>query len=95
MQPGTTTELNLADWFRGQKIEFKPVVIDKYDEIIRAFSAGRCDAFTTDKSQLASTRTTLENPDKYVILPEGFSKSRWAPWCARATSSGSTWSAGR
>ena len=94
-QPGTTTELNLADWFRGQKIEFKPVVIDKYDEIIRAFSAGRRDAFTTDKSQLASTRTTLENPDKYVILPEGFSMSRWAPWCARATSSGSTWSAGR
>ena len=41
---------------------------------IRAFSAGRCDAFTTDKSQLASTRTTLENPDKYVILPEGFSE---------------------
>ena len=75
MQPGTTTELNLADWFRGQKIEFKPVVIDKYDEIIRAFSAGRCDAFTTDKSQLASTRTTLENPDKYVILPEGFSRA--------------------
>ncbi len=79
VQPGTTTELNLADWFRGQKIEFKPVVIDKYDEIIRAFSAGRCDAFTTDKSQLASTRTTLENPDKYVILPEDFSKEPLGP----------------
>ena len=62
MQPGTTTELNLADWFRGNKVGFKPVVIDKYDEIVRAFSAGRCDAFTTDKSQLASTRTTLESP---------------------------------
>lgn len=74
VQPGTTTELNLADWFRGNKIEFKPVVIDKYDEIVRAFSAGRCDAFTTDKSQLASTRTTLEKPDNYVILPEDFSK---------------------
>ena len=47
---------------------------DRYDEIIRAFSAGRCDAFTTDKSQLASTRTTLENPDKFIILPEDFSK---------------------
>ena len=79
VQPGTTTELNLADWFRGQKIEFKPVVIDKYDEIIRAFSAGRCDAFTTDKSQLASTRTTLENPDKYIILPEDFSKEPLGP----------------
>ena len=79
VQPGTTTELNLADWFRSQKIEFKPVVIDKYDEIIRAFSAGRCDAFTTDKSQLASTRTTLENPDKFVILPEDFSKEPLGP----------------
>ncbi|KCB49551.1 general L-amino acid-binding periplasmic protein AapJ, partial [Bordetella hinzii 1277] len=79
VQPGTTTELNLADWFRGNKIEFKPVVIDKYDEIVRAFSAGRCDAFTTDKSQLASTRTTLENPDKYIILPEDFSKEPLGP----------------
>src|SRR3546814_3031384 len=79
VQPGTTTELNLADWFRSQKIEFKPVVIDKYDEIIRAFSAGRCDAFTTDKSQLASTRTTLENPDNFVILPEDFSKEPLGP----------------
>jgi len=79
VQPGTTTELNLADWFRSNKIDFKPVVIDKYDEIVRAFSAGRCDAFTTDKSQLASTRTTLENPDKYVILPENFSKEPLGP----------------
>ncbi|MVW79183.1 amino acid ABC transporter substrate-binding protein [Bordetella sp. 02P26C-1] len=79
VQPGTTTELNLADWFRGEKIEFKPVVIDKYDEIIRAFSAGRCDAFTTDKSQLASSRTTLENPDNYIILPEDFSKEPLGP----------------
>src|SRR5690606_23736401 len=72
-------ELILADWFRGQNIQFKPVVIDKYDEIIRAFSAGRCDAFTTDKSQLASTRTTLENPDNFVILPEDFSKEPLGP----------------
>ncbi|AHV94882.1 amino acid ABC transporter substrate-binding protein [Bordetella holmesii] len=79
VQPGTTTELNLADWFRANKIEFKPVVIDKYDEIVRAFSAGRCDAFTTDKSQLASTRTTLENPEKYIILPEDFSKEPLGP----------------
>ena len=79
VQPGTTTELNLADWFRGQKIEFKPVVIDKFDEIVRAFSAGRCDAFTTDKSQLASVRTTLTDPDKYVILPEDFSKEPLGP----------------
>ena len=46
---------------------------------MRAFSAGRCDAFTTDKSQLASTRTTLEKPDNYVILPEDFSKEPLGP----------------
>ncbi|MDQ2137913.1 amino acid ABC transporter substrate-binding protein [Alcaligenaceae bacterium A4P071] len=79
VQPGTTTELNLADWFRSEKIEFKPVVIDKFDEIVRAFTANRCDAFTTDKSQLASIRTTLENPDKYEILPEDFSKEPLGP----------------
>jgi general L-amino acid transport system substrate-binding protein len=79
VQPGTTTELNLADWFRAEKIEFKPVVIDKFDEIVRAFTANRCDAFTTDKSQLASIRSTLENSDKYEILPEDFSKEPLGP----------------
>ena len=79
VQPGTTTELNLADWFRSEKIEFKPVVIDKFDEIVRAFTANRCDAFTTDKSQLASIRSTLENADKYEILPEDFSKEPLGP----------------
>lgn len=79
VQPGTTTELNLADWFRANKLEFKPVVIEKYDEIVRAFQAGRCDAFTTDKSQLAGTRTSLDKPDNYVILPEDFSKEPLGP----------------
>jgi len=77
---GTTTEMNLADWFRANNLQFKPVVIEQYDEIVRAFAAGRCDAFTTDKSQLAATRTTmLENPDNYVILPEDFSKEPLGP----------------
>jgi general L-amino acid transport system substrate-binding protein len=79
VQPGTTTELNLADWFRGNNLEFKPVVVEKLDEVIRAFVAGRCDAFTTDKSQLASVRTTLEKPDAYEILPETFSKEPLGP----------------
>jgi general L-amino acid transport system substrate-binding protein len=79
VQPGTTTELNLADWFRANNISFKPVVIEKLDEIVRAFVAGRCDAFTTDKSQLAGVRTTLENPDAYEILPETFSKEPLGP----------------
>jgi len=80
VQPGTTTELNLADWFRANKLEFKPVVIEKYDEVVRAFESGRCDAFTTDKSQLASTRSTqFANPDDYKILAEDFSKEPLGP----------------
>ena len=79
VQPGTVTELDLADWFRSQSLRFKPVVIEKYDEIVRAFSAGRCDAFTSDKSQLAASRMTLENPDTYVILDENISKSPLGP----------------
>ena len=79
VQPGTVTELDLADWFRANGLKFKPVVIDKYDEIVRAFSAGRCDAFTSDKSQLAASRTTLEHPDNYVILDENIAKSPLGP----------------
>jgi len=79
LQPGTTTQLNLADWFRAHKIEFKTVVIDKLDEALGAFVAGRCDAYTTDKSALAALRTTLANPDQYVILPENFSKEPLGP----------------
>ena len=79
VQPGTTTELNLADWFRANKTEFKPVVIEKLDEVLRAYQSGRCDAFTTDKSGLAGSRTTFEHPDNYVILPEEFSKEPLGP----------------
>lgn len=79
VQPGTTTELNLADWFRSNNLQFQPVVVEKLDETVRAFTAGRCDAFTTDKSQLASVRTTLPSPDSYVILPETFSKEPLGP----------------
>ncbi len=79
VQPGTTTELNLTDWFRSNKLEFKPVVIDKFDEVVRTFASGRCDAFTTDKSGLASVRTTMPNPDDFLILPENFSKEPLGP----------------
>jgi len=80
VRPGTTTELNLADWFRAHGIAFTPVVIERADETVRAFAAGRCDAYTTDKSLLAATRVTLlENPDDYVILPEDFSKEPLGP----------------
>ncbi|HEV2100455.1 MAG TPA: amino acid ABC transporter substrate-binding protein [Stellaceae bacterium] len=80
VQPGTTTELNLADYFRANKIEFKPVVIEKLDEVESAFFSGRCDAYTTDRSGLAATRAArASNPDDYVILPEVISKEPLSP----------------
>ena len=79
VQPGTTTELNLADWFRANNLEFKPVVINSPDEAMRSYAAGRCDAYTSDKSGMATTRTTLANPDDHVILPESFSKEPLGP----------------
>lgn len=79
VQPGTTTELNLADWFRSNGLEFKPVVINSPDEALRSYVAGRCDAYTTDKSGLATIRSTLNDPDEHVILPEDFSKEPLGP----------------
>jgi len=78
--PGTTSEMNLADWFRAHNISFTPVVIERLDEGIRAFEAGRCDGYTTDKTFLAGARVTmLDNPDDYIILPEDFSKEPLGP----------------
>jgi general L-amino acid transport system substrate-binding protein len=78
--PGTTTELNLADYFRANKMTFKPVVIEKVDEIRAAFFSGRCDVYTTDRSGLYATRVAnAPNPDDYVILPETISKEPLGP----------------
>ena len=80
VQPGTTTELNLADYFRANKMTFKPVVIEKVEEVRAAFFAGRCDVFTTDASGLYSTRAAnAPNPDDYIILPEIISKEPLGP----------------
>jgi general L-amino acid transport system substrate-binding protein len=80
VQPGTTTELNLADYFRANKMEYKPVVIEKIDEVYAAFFAGRCDVMTGDSSALAAQRTgRASNPDDYMILPERISKEPLAP----------------
>jgi len=80
VQMGTTTELNLADWFRAHDIAFTPIVIDNFDEIIRAFMIGRCDAYTSEKSILAAVRNTmLEKPGDYLILPEDLSKEPLGP----------------
>ena len=80
VQPGTTTELNLADYFRANKMEFKPVVIEKIDEIYAAFFSGRCDVMTGDASALAAQRVgRASNPDDYIVLPERISKEPLAP----------------
>ncbi|HKV16916.1 MAG TPA: amino acid ABC transporter substrate-binding protein [Reyranella sp.] len=83
VQPGTTTELNLADYFRANKMNFKPVVIDKLDQIRSAFFSGRCDVFTTDASGLYSVRASNVPPpltaDDFVVLPEIISKEPLAP----------------
>jgi general L-amino acid transport system substrate-binding protein len=81
--PGTTTELNLADYFRANKMSFKPVVIEKVEEIRAAFFSGRCDVYTTDASGLYSTRAANvpppAKPEDFIILPEIISKEPLGP----------------
>src|SRR5207302_939966 len=78
--PGSTTELNLADYFRANKMSFKPVVIEKVDELYAAFFGGRCDVVTGDASGLAAQRVgRASNPDDYVVLTERISKEPLAP----------------
>jgi general L-amino acid transport system substrate-binding protein len=80
VQPGTTTELNLADYFRANRLRFTPVVIERLEENIAAYLAGRCDAYTTDVSGLASIRAAnTPNPADHVILPEVISKEPLGP----------------
>jgi len=76
---GTTTELNLADFGRANGIAFEPVVFDGKKEAVNAYVSGRCDALTTDYSQLASFRTTLADPKAHVILPDIISKEPLSP----------------
>ncbi|MBW1777328.1 MAG: amino acid ABC transporter substrate-binding protein [Deltaproteobacteria bacterium] len=77
--PGTTTELNVADFFRKHNMEWKPVVIEQPAELNKAFFSGRCDCLTSDASQLAAHRSVAPNPDDYVLLPEIISKEPLAP----------------
>ena len=80
VQTGTTSELNLADYFRANRMELKPVTIEKYEEVTAAYLAGRCDAITSDTSQLAAIRANeAPNPDDHLILPEIISKEPLAP----------------
>lgn len=79
VQTGTTTELNLADYFQANKLQYNPVVFEKLEEVNAAYDAGRCDVYTTDQSGLYSLRLTLKNPDEHIILPEIISKEPLAP----------------
>jgi len=79
VQPGTTTEQTLADWARVNRVNIRPVVIERLDEVIVAYNAGRCDAFTADISALAAVRAVLERPADHVILPDVLSKEPLGP----------------
>jgi len=79
IQTGTTTELNLADYFRVNNISYEPVPIETNAEALQQLLAGACDAYTTDASGLAASRATFENPADWVILPEIISKEPLGP----------------
>ena len=76
---GTTTELNLADYFRSNGMKYKVVAFESANEVVAAYDAGRCDVFTTDRSGLAAQRTKLKNPDEHMVLPEIISKEPLGP----------------
>ncbi len=79
IQAGTTTELNLADYFRSSGMKFTPITYSTSDESAKSMEAGRCDVLTSDQSQLYAQRIKLAKPDDYVVLPEVISKEPLAP----------------
>jgi general L-amino acid transport system substrate-binding protein len=79
VQQGTTTELNLADFFGANKMQFKSVTFATANEAVKAYDAGRCDAYTTDASALYAERLRVTNPEDHVILPEIISKEPLGP----------------
>ena len=76
---GTTTELNMRDFFNSKGISYEPVAFEKADEVVAAYDSGRCDTYTTDKSGLAAQRTKMSNPDEHIVLPETISKEPLGP----------------
>jgi len=79
IQAGTTTELNLADYFRLHGLKYKSVVFDTSDQSIKGFESGRCDVLTSDQSQLYALRTKLAKPGNAIVLPEIISKEPLGP----------------
>ncbi len=80
VQQGTTTELNLADYFRANKMKLRSVTFATLDEAVRAYETDRCNAFTTDASGLYAVRLKLAKPDDHVVLPEIISKEPLGPF---------------
>jgi general L-amino acid transport system substrate-binding protein len=76
---GTTTELNVADYFRANNMEYELVAFEKADEVVAAYDAGRCDVYTTDQSGLYAQRLKLTNPGEHKVLPEIISKEPLGP----------------
>jgi len=99
VQSGTTTELNLTDQMRARNVPFTPVVFEEIDPTYAAYEQGRCDAVTSDRSQLAARRTVFANPDEHMIMDIVMSKEPLGPvvphgggiwfdvvkWCVYAT----------
>jgi len=79
IQAGTTTELNLADYFRANKMEYTAITYDTSEETIKGFEAGRCDVLTSDQSQLYALRIKLPDPTSAIVLPEVVSKEPLGP----------------
>ncbi|CUH59348.1 amino acid ABC transporter substrate-binding protein [Thalassobacter stenotrophicus] len=79
IQTGTTTELNLADFFRSNNISYEPVPIETGSEAVQQYLAGACDVYTTDRSALAAQRANFETPDAHVLLPDVVSKEPLGP----------------
>ncbi|MEL6645183.1 MAG: amino acid ABC transporter substrate-binding protein [Pseudomonadota bacterium] len=79
IQTGTTTELNLADFFRSNNMSYDPVPIETNAEALQQYNAGACDVYTTDASGLAASRATFEDPSAHVIFPEIISKEPLGP----------------
>ena len=76
---GSTNELNLSDWARVNNVRYTPVVFEQNDEARRSYFNGRCDAYSTDASQLAGLRASFPNPEEHVILPDIISKEPHSP----------------
>ena len=79
IQAGTTTELNLSDYFRAKGMEYKPIVFDTSEQTVQGFASGRCDVLTSDRSQLAALRSKLSDPDSAKILPNTIFKEPLGP----------------